>query len=175
MNEQGEIVNRVANSPIITFNLEDYYHKGERVVYDIAQNLFQELILREKDFREFVKSHDWSQYQGQNVALTCSADAIVPTWAYMLLATKLEPFANTVVFGDEMLLEYSLFKEALAAVDLETFRDRPVVVKGCGDLPVPESAYVEITKLIRPYAKSIMYGEPCSTVPLYKKPRQPKN
>lgn len=175
MNEQGEIINRVANSPIITFNLEDYYHSGERVIYDIAQNLFQGLILREKDFRSFVKEHDWTQYQGKNVALTCSEDAIVPTWAYMLLTTKLESYANTVVFGDMDLLEYALFKEALSLVDLEAFRDRPVVIKGCGDLPVPESAYVEITKLIRPYAKSIMYGEPCSTVPLYKKPRQSKN
>lgn len=175
MSDQEEIINRVANSPIITFNLEDYYHTGERVVYDIAQNLFQGLILREKDFRQFVKDHDWIQYEDKNVALVCSEDAIVPTWAYMLLATKMEPYANTVVFGDRSLLEYALFKEALSKVDLETFKDRPVVIKGCGALPVPESAYVEITKLIRPYAKSIMYGEPCSTVPLYKKPRQPKN
>ncbi len=175
MSEQEEIVNRVANSPIITFNLEDYYHSGERVVYDIAQNLFQGLILKEKDFRAFVKEHDWVQYEGKNVALICSEDAIVPTWAYMLLTTRLESYANTVVFGDIDLLEYALFKEALSSVDLEAFRDRPVVIKGCGDLPVPESAYVEITKLIKPYAKSIMYGEPCSTVPLYKKPRQPKN
>ncbi len=175
MSEQGEIVNRVASSPIITFNLEDYYHSGERVTYDIAQNLFQGLILREKDFRQFVKEHDWAQYQGKNVALTCSADAIVPTWAYMLLTTRLESCANIVVFGDMALLEYALFKEALATVDLESFRDRPVVIKGCGDLPVPDSAYVEITRLIKPYARSIMYGEPCSTVPLYKKPRQPKN
>lgn len=175
MSEQREIVNRVASSPIVTFNLEDYYHTGERVIYDIAQNLFQGLILKEKDFRQFVKEHDWEQYKGQNVALTCSEDAIVPTWAYMLLTTKMEAYANTVVFGDRNLLEYALFKEALSAVNLEEFRDRPVVIKGCGDLPVPESAYVEITRLIKPYAKAIMYGEPCSTVPLYKKPRQPKN
>lgn len=175
MSDQDGIINRVANSPIITFNLEDYYHRGERVVYDIAQNLFQGLILREKGFRQFVKDHDWTQYQDKNVSLMCSEDAIVPTWAYMLLATKIEPYANNVVFGDESLLEYALFKEALSRVDLEAFKDCPVVIKGCGDLPVPESAYVEITKLIRPHAKSIMYGEPCSTVPLYKKPRQPKN
>lgn len=169
--EEQEIINRVAKSPIVTLNLEDYYHPGERVVYDLAQNLFQGLILREKDFRDFLKEHDWSQYEGKNVALICSADAIVPTWAYMLLATKLEPYANMVVFGDKELLEFALFKKALAEFDLELIKDRPIVVKGCGDLPIPESVYVEITRLIRPYAKSIMYGEPCSTVPLYKRPR----
>jgi len=174
MEEQG-IVNRVTNSPIITFDLANYYHQGERIVYDLAQNLYQGLILREKDFREFVKTHDWSVYEGKNVALICSEDAIVPTWAYMLLTTKLEPYANLTVYGDLQLLEYALFKEALSEIDPASFENRPVVIKGCGDIPVPASAYVEITRLIRPYAKSIMYGEPCSTVPLYKKPRQPKN
>ena len=169
--EEG-IVNRVAKSSIITFDLADYYHDGERVVYDLAQNLFQGMILREKDLREFVKEHDWSNYKGKNVALTCSADAIVPTWAYMLLTTKLEPYANMIVYGDRALLEYSLFKEALSKVAPESFENRPVVVKGCGDIPIPESAYVEITRLIRPYAKTIMCGEPCSTVPLYKKPKK---
>jgi hypothetical protein len=175
MNMQEGIINRVANSPIITFNLEDYYHKGERVLYDIAQNLFQGLILREKDFRAFVKDHDWTQYEGKNVALVCSEDAIVPTWAYMLLTVKMEPYANMVVMGDLSVLEYALFKEALSGIDLNAFQDRPVVIKGCGDLPVPESAYVEIARLIRPYAKSVMYGEPCSTVPLYKRSGKPKN
>ena len=172
---EQEIVNRVASSPIITFDLAEYYHDGERLVFDLAPNLFQGLILREKDFRAFVKEHDWSAYQGKNIALTCSEDAIIPTWAYMLVTTRLEPYANMVVFGDLDLLEYSLFKEALNKVNPVEFENRPVVVKGCGDSPVPPSAYVEITRLIRPYAKSIMYGEPCSTVPLYKKPRKPKN
>lgn len=167
------IINRVASSPLITFDLGEYYNSGERVVYDLAQNLYQGLILKEKDFRDFLRENDWSEYAEKNVAITCSADAIVPTWAYMLLATKLEPVANLVVMGDLPLLEYALFQKALAKVDLEKFRDQPVVIKGCGDLPVPESAYVEITQLIRPYAKSIMYGEPCSTVPLYKR-RKPK-
>lgn len=170
---EGEIINRVANSPIITFNLEDYYHKGERLVYDVADNLFQGLILREKDFREFIKQHDWSQYEGKNVALTCSADAIVPTWAYMLLVSKMEEVANMVVLGSLEVLEFALYKQALSAIDISAFENRPVVVKGCGDLPVPESAYVEITRMIRPVAKSIMYGEPCSTVPIYKRPRKP--
>lgn len=168
MEEKG-IINRVASSPIVTLNLEDYYHPGERVAYDIAQHLFQGLILKEKDFREFIKDHDWSIYQGKNVALFCSEDAIVPTWAYMLLATKLTPHTNMIVFGEIEVLEFALFKEALSKIDLTLFENRPVVIKGCGDLPISESAYVEITRLLMPVAKSIMYGEPCSTVPLYKK------
>jgi len=169
---EGEIINRVAKSPLVTFNLEEYYPQGERVVYDIKDNLFQEMILKEKDFRAFVKEHNWSQYEGKHVALTCSVDAIVPTWAYMLLVTKMEQHAKMVVFGSLEVLEAILFKEALAGVNLEDFRDAKVVVKGCGDLPVPVFAYTEITRLLRPYASTIMFGEPCSTVPLYKKPRK---
>lgn len=168
---ENEIINRVASSPLVTIDLEDYYHKGEREVYDLAQNLFQGMILREKDLREFVKEHDWSRYEGKNVALTCSEDAIVPTWAYMLLATKLEGVANKVVFGSVETLEYALYQEAIGKIDPEEFSDKPVVIKGCGKLPVPDSAYVELTMLLKPYVKSIMYGEPCSTVPLYKKTR----
>lgn len=166
------IVNRVANSPLITLNLEDYYHPGERIVYDIKDNLFQEMILKEKDFREFIREHDWSKYQDKNVALTCSVDAIVPTWAYMLLASKLEPYAHLVVFGSREVLESMLFQKALSSIDFSAFQDKKVVVKGCGNLPVPTYAYVEITRQLRPYVSSIMYGEPCSTVPIYKQPRQ---
>jgi hypothetical protein len=139
------------------------------VVYDIKENLFQGLMLREKDFREFIKAHDWSAYAGKNVAIICSADAIVPTWAYMLLATKLTPYVHLLVFGDLSALEDALFRDALEKVDWTAFQEERVVVKGCGDLPVPVSAYVEITRRLQPIAKSIMYGEPCSTVPLYKK------
>ncbi len=170
-----EIVNRVANSPIVSIDLEDYYHHGERVVYDIANNLFQRMILREKDFRQFVKEHDWGQYKGKNVSIICSEDAIVPTWAYMLLMTKLEGEANMVVMGSVETLDYALFQDALSKIDVNDISDRPVVIKGCGDLPIPESAYVEITRLLKPHVKSLMYGEPCSTVPLYKRPRTPKN
>ena len=166
------IINRVAQSNLITFNLEDYYPHGERVVYDLRDNLFQEMILREKDFRAFVKEHDWSQYQDQYVALTCSVDAIVPTWAYMLLVTQLEPYARRVVYGTPETLEAVLFQEALARVNPADFEGAKVVIKGCGNLPVPAFAYAEITRLLRPYAASIMYGEPCSTVPLYKRPRK---
>ncbi|PWL24551.1 DUF2480 family protein [uncultured Roseivirga sp.] len=167
-----EIINRVASSPLVTIDLEDYYHKGERQVYDLAQNLFQGMILREKDLREFVKEHDWSKYEGKNIALICSEDAIVPTWAYMLVATKLEGVANKVVMGSLETLEYALYQDVLSKIDAQEFADKPIVIKGCGNLPVPDSAYVELTMLLKPYAKSIMYGEPCSTVPLYKKPRR---
>ncbi len=166
-----EIINKVAQSGLISFDLAEYYHKGERVVYDIKDNLFMGLILKEKEFREFVKNHDWSTYAGKNVAITCTADAIVPTWAYMLLATRIEPHANMLVFGDLNDLEDALFKDALQHIDLEKYKDERIVIKGCGDIPVPVSAYVEITRKLRPVAQSIMYGEPCSTVPLYKKSR----
>lgn len=165
-----EIINRVANSGLISLDLEDYYHKGERIVYDLKDNLFQGLILREKDFREFLKSHDWSGYHGKNVAITCTEDAIIPTWAYMLLTLYLEPFAAGIVFGDVNRLEEKLFFDALARIDVESFRDKKVVVKGCSKYPVPLSAYVEITRLLKPVVQSLMFGEPCSTVPLYKRP-----
>ncbi len=166
-----EIVNRVANSSLISLDLEEYYPQGERVLYDLKDNLFQGLILREKDFREFVKNHDWSAYQDKNVALTCSADAIVPTWAYMLLALKLEPYAAHVAFGTLEDLENILFQKALDQINPEAYQDKKVVVKGCSNLPVPAFAYVELTRKLRPYVATLMYGEPCSTVPLYKKPK----
>ncbi|MBC6992255.1 MULTISPECIES: DUF2480 family protein [Hymenobacter] len=166
-----EIINRVAQSALTTFNLEELIHPGERVVYDIKDNLFHGLILREKDFREFIKTHDWSQYDGKNVAITCSADAIVPTWAYMLLATKLQGHAYRYVFGSLEALEQELFCEAIAAVNPEEYRDAKVVVKGCGNVPVPTYAYVAIMQKLLPVAASLMYGEPCSTVPLYKRPK----
>ena len=162
------IINRVASSALITFNLEDYYHDGERAVYDIRQNLFQDLILKEKDFRAFVKEHNWQQSKGKNVALTCTTDAVIPTWAYMLLTTVISPYANLVVFGDFEALEQALFQQALAKIDLEQFKDQRVVIKGCSKVEVPTYAYVEIMRLLQPLTKSLMYGEPCSTVPIYK-------
>lgn len=167
--ETGEIINRVANSSLVTIDLEEYYVKGDRVVYDIKDNLFQGLILREKDFRDFVKQHDWTQYKDKLVAITCTADAIVPTWAYMLLATKIEPYAKKVVFGTLEQLEQALFQEAITKINTQEYTDAKIVIKGCGKLPVPTYAYVELTRLLRPVAASIMYGEPCSTVPIYKK------
>ena len=164
-------VNKVASSGLVTLNLEDFIHPGPRVVYDIKDNLFHGLMLREKDFREFLKTHDWPQYTGQNVAIVCSADAIVPTWAYMLLAIKLQPHAHRYVFGSLEALEQALFQEAIAGLDMETYREAKVVIKGCGDQPVPTFAYVAIMQKLLPVAASLMYGEPCSTVPLYKRPK----
>jgi len=169
MDIQENIVNKVVSSGLITFNLEDYFHKGERLVYDIKDNLFHGLILKEQDFRAFIKEHDWQQYSGKNVAITCSADAIVPTWAYMLLANRMKPYANEVVFGSLETLETILYTRALTSVDVNKFAGERVVIKGCADLEVPVSAYVEITALLTPVVKSIMYGEPCSTVPIYKR------
>ena len=163
------IVNRVANSTLLTLNLEDYYHDGERVVYDIRQNLFQDLLLKEKDFRAFVKAHNWQQYDGKNVALICTTDAVIPTWAYMLLSTAISPYANLVVFGDLTALEQALFQQALAKINLAEYEYQRVVIKGCSKVDVPVFAYVEIIRLLQPIAKSLMYGEPCSTVPIYKK------
>lgn len=169
MDIQENIVNKVAASGLVTLNLEHYYHHGERVVYDIKDNLFHGLMLREKDFREFIKTHDWTAYSGKSVAVICSADAIVPTWAYMLLANKMKPYANEVVFGGLDMLETVLMTKALQKIDLSAFTDQRVVIKGCGDIDVPTAAYVEITNILTPVVKSIMYGEPCSTVPVYKR------
>lgn len=169
---QGEIINRVTNSSLIEINLEDYYDQHERVVYDIKDNLFQGFVLKEKEFRAFVKENDWSQYKDKNVAIICSSDAIVPTWAYMLLVTNIEAYANAVLYGTLESLEQYLFQEALAKVDLSTFQDAKVMIKGCGRYPVPEFAYVEITKLLKPIVTSLMYGEACSAVPVYKKPKK---
>ena len=169
MEIQETIVNKVAQSGLITVDLANFAPKGERVIYDIKDNLFQGLILREKDFRAFVKEHDWKQYQDKYVAITCTADAIVPTWAYMLLATRLQPYAADFVFGDLSTLETLLYERALSKLDVDQYQDQRIVVKGCGDIAIPESAFVKFTALVGKVAKSIMYGEPCSTVPVFKR------
>lgn len=164
-----EIVNKVAASGLISVDLEELYVPGERVLFDIKGWLFEELILREKDFREQIKNHNWTQYQDKLVAVTCTAEAIVPTWAYMLIATALEPFAKKIVFGDLQKLEETLFSEKISALNPDDYRDQKIVIKGCSGIEVPVSAYVQLTAFLRPLVKSIMYGEPCSTVPVYKK------
>ena len=169
MEIQENIINKDASSGLITLNLEDFYHKGERVLYDIKDNLFHGLMLREKDFRTFIKDHNWAQYQDQNVGIICSADAIVPTWAYMLLANRIKPYANEVVFGGLDTLEAVMFTKALSKINPADYANERVVVKGCGDIDIPVSAYVEITNLLTPVVKSIMFGEPCSTVPVFKR------
>ena len=164
------VVNKVAESGIITFDLEDYYPKVETAVFDLKDYLFMGLILKEKDFRESLKNLDWEAYRNKYVAITCTADAIIPVWAYMLVVSYLQPVAKDAVLGDEKELHRTLFLKNLATVDVNEFTDKRIVVKGCGETPIGDFAYAEITKLLRPVAKSIMYGEPCSTVPIYKKP-----
>lgn len=165
---ENEIINKVANSGLITIDLEDFYQKGERILFDIKPLLFHELMLKEKDFREFLKQHNWQNYQNKYIALTCSNDAIVPTWAYMLISLELEGIAKKVVFGSIETLETVLFDEAIQKVSFESYLDKRVIIKGCGNLPITTHAFIKFTMNLKPFAKSIMYGEPCSTVPLYK-------
>jgi hypothetical protein len=162
------IINKVAESGLITLDLEKYYPAGETAVFDMKDHLFMGLILKEKDFREALKKLDWSVYKDKNVAVTCSVDAIIPVWAYMLVATYLQPVAKDIVMGDEKELHKILFLKNLTAINTSEFADKRVVIKGCGETPIGDFVYMEITKLLRPVAKSIMYGEPCSTVPIYK-------
>ena len=168
---ENEIINKVANSGLITFDLEEYYPKGERVLFDIKPLLFHELILKEKYFREFIKQHNWQQYQDKYVAVTCTNDAIVPTWAYMLISLALQPYSKQLVFGNIETLESILFSAVLRNIDFSKYKDQRIVIKGCGKLPVPTHAYTQLAFELKPFAKSIMYGEPCSTVPLYKAPK----
>lgn len=164
----SEIVNKVAASGIVSIDLEEYYTEGERVTFDIKSFLYKELMLKEKEFREALKNYDWSKFKGKIVNITCSADAIVPTWAFMLVVLELEPFALKVLCCTQQEVELVLFKEKLNSLRPEEYKGARVVIKGCSQKPVPLNAFVELTALLKPYAKSIMYGEPCSTVPLYK-------
>ncbi|MGK0407453.1 MAG: hypothetical protein ACJAZH_001272 [Roseivirga sp.] len=164
-----EIKNKVAGSGLITLSLEDYYPQGPRLSLDISPWLYEGLILREKDFRVYLKEHNWQQYEGAYVALFCSADAIVPQWSYMLLASYLSPFAKKVVYGSPEQLEAMVMEQSLAQVDLSEYLDKRVILKGCGDLPIPPHAYLYFTTRLQEVAKTIMFGEACSTVPIYKK------
>jgi len=163
-----EIINRVVSSPIVTLNLEDYYRKEERVIFDLKDFLFQELILKEKDFRNALKELNWEKFNGKLVAVTCTADAIVPNWAFMLAGTYLGKQGVEYVVGDLDVLEQFLFEQALFKINPIEFKDKPVVIKGCSKFPVPLFAYGRVLALLQNHAKSIMYGEPCSTVPLFK-------
>lgn len=164
----NEIVNRVANSQLKTIDLEDFYPKGERVILDIKNWLYHELILKENDFREHLKNHDWSQYQNKYVALTCSADAIIPSWAFMLISTYISPFSKKVVVGNITNLETSIFQDIINSIAIEQYIEKPIIIKGCSNKPIPETAYLQLIEKLQPIAKSIMFGEACSTVPLFK-------
>jgi hypothetical protein len=166
---ENTIINKVTESALTTIDLEEYYPKGETAVFDLKDHLFMGLILKEKDFRATLQSFEWEQFRDKNVAITCTADAIIPMWAYMLVASNLQPVAKEVVFGEEKSILNTLLLRNLAVIKGEDYQDKRVVVKGCGDVAIPESAYVEITNKLRPHVKSIMYGEPCSTVPIFKR------
>ena len=165
----GEIVNRVANSALITIDLEDYYPKGTRVYFDIKEWLYEGLVLREKEFRSFVNTHDWSTYKDQFIALYCTSDAIIPGWAYMLVRLQLSGIAKQVVVGDLETLETTLYQTTIDNLDLHYCENKPVIIKGCSNKPVPQNAYLFLIDKLQPIAKSIMYGEACSSVPLFKK------
>lgn len=167
--EQPAIRNKVAESGIITFNLEQYYPKDPVVVFDIKDYLFMGMILREKDFRTALKEQDWSAYENKLVGIVCSADAIIPLWAYMLLTTYLQPVAKAVVLGDEAAVRNKILLQNIDAINTEAFADARVVIKGCGDIPVSEEAYTQVALKLLPVVKSLMYGEPCSTVPVFKR------
>lgn len=166
---EEEIINRVANSPLVTIDLEDYYPKGNRILFDIKDWLLEGLVLREKDFREQISTHDWSQYQDSYVALTCSSDAIIPGWAFMLISIQLQPFTKKTIIGDLESLEASIYQDIINNLDVSVFQDKPLIIKGCSKKPVPQNAYIMLANKLKPIAKSIMYGEACSSVPLYKK------
>lgn len=164
-----EIINRVAQSKLVTFNLEDYYPEGNRILFDISNWLLEGFILKEKDFREEAKNHDWQQYKNAYVALTCSTDAIIPAWAYMLLTTYLSQIAKKVVIGNLEQLESSIYQDIINKLDISSLKDLPIIIKGCSKKPVPKNAYIYLIEKLQPIAKNIMYGEACSSVPLFKR------
>jgi hypothetical protein len=168
-NEVEEIKNKVAESGLVSIDLKDFYPEGERVIIDMKDHLFEGLILREKDFRAFVKAEDWAKYKNKFVAIISTADAIIPTWAYMLLTSELQPYAKKVVCGTSETLEAILFNETIKAkLNPEQYKDKRVMIKGCGDKEIPAAAFVDAVNMLKPYVKSIMYGEACSNVPIYK-------
>jgi len=164
-----EIINRVANSKLKVIDLEDYYPNGQRILFDIKDWLHEGLVLREKDFRFHVAEYDWSQYNNCYVALHCSTDAIVPDWAYMLISLELQNYSKLTVVGSLEDLESLIYSSIIAELDLSIYQDMPVIIKGCSNKPVPTNALVLLSQKLKPIAKSIMFGEACSSVPLFKR------
>jgi len=163
------IENKVSKSGLVSLNLDDYYPEGPRMLIDLKDQLWQGMVLKEKDFREWIKNTNWGQFKNCHVAVHCSADAIVPSWSYMLVASKLSGIAKTIEFGDLEHLETVLWEKSLSTIQPEKFTQSRIVVKGCGKHPSPPSAFVNLVSKLQPFAKSIMYGEPCSTVPIWKR------
>ena len=169
MTTDKPLVNRVANSTLITINLENYFPKTPIKIFDLKDYLFMELILKEKDFRAALKEHDWTQYEGKVLCVHCSTDAILPTWAFMLVTVYAAPFAENIVQSTKEEYLKLAYQTALSELNPADYKDKRIVIKGCSNKPVPTSAYVELTRKLQPHVKSIMFGEPCSTVPIYKK------
>jgi hypothetical protein len=163
-----KIINKVSQSTLLTLDLEQFFPKEKIRIFDLKPFLFMELILKEKEFRSSLSATDWTIYKDDIVGIYCSADAVIPVWAYMLVTSYLQPYAKEVIMGDETTVLRQVITNSIQAVNPEDYKDKRIVVKGCGDRPVGDFAYLEITKLLRPVAKSIMYGEPCSTVPVFK-------
>ena len=164
-----KIINRVANSNLINIDLEAMYPEGKRVLFDIKKWLFEGIVLKEKEFRKHVANHNWTQYKNNYVALNCSEDAIIPSWAYLLISSELAPYAKKIIVGDMELLETLIFHEVIENLKIENFKDKPIIIKGCSEKLIPNSAFSMLIQKLFPIAKSIMYGEACSTVPLYKR------
>ena len=163
---EKEIINRVANSKLITIDLEDFYPEGERVLLDISEWLIDGIFLKEVDFRNALAAHDWSAYQDTYVAVYCKTDAIIPSWAFMLVSLELAAYAKKVAIGNLNTLETLLFSEIIGKLDIEVYRNKPIIVKGCTSKPIPDSAYSLICTKLHTVATKIMYGEACSFVPL---------
>lgn len=163
-----EIVNRVAKSPLVTFDLEKFYPEGKRIFFDLKDFLFEEFLLKEKDFREKLKNHDWSQYKDAYVAMDCTTDAILPSWAFLLVATYLQPVAKRIVKGNLKDLETALYRDIISNLDTTPYKDKKIIITGCSNKPVPDAAYIQLIEKLQPEVDSLMFGEACSTVPLIK-------
>ncbi|MEL6721333.1 MAG: DUF2480 family protein [Bacteroidota bacterium] len=172
MQVEKKLVNRIAKSGLITIKLEDFFPKEEIVVFDIKDYLFMELILKEKDFRSAMKEHDWTQYANKHLLIACSVDAIIPVWAYMLITSYAEKYAASIFQGTKEEYLKAHYELKINQLDIDQYQEKRLIIKGCSDQPVPASAYVTLTQKLRPIAKSIMYGEACSTVPIYKQARK---
>lgn len=164
----SEIINRVAKSPLVTIDLEEFYIEGKRVFFDLKDFLYEGIVLKEKDFREKLKNHDWEQYKDAYVAMDCTTDAIIPSWGYLLVGTYLQPFVKKMIKGSLEDLETMLYQNIINELDLTPYINKKIIVKGCSKKPVPETAYIQLIEKIQPHVQSIMYGEACSTVPLIK-------
>lgn len=174
MSSDGPLVNRVANSGLVNINLEDYYPEAALVTFDLKDYLFKELILKEKDFREAMKALDWEQFQDKTLLVYCSNDAIIPVWAFMLVSAYASPYAKEIYQGDQSAYLTDYYQRIIQEMDTTMHEGKRIVIKGCSNRPVPPAAYMALTAALRPFAQSIMYGEPCSTVPIFKRPRKLK-